>query len=168
MDIFSHALWGNLQFRLIPQTKNHPHLIGWGIFFNIFPDLFTFTYPFLWILWNRFVTKKLEHWPRNQFEYEALPISDLTWRLYQWSHSIFIWAIVTGLTWFVLGVFPWPLLGWVTHIFIDIPTHEKNFYPTPYLWPLSHPYVDGWAWARKSIVIANTSALIIAYGFYIF
>ena len=28
-----------------------------------------------------------------------------------------------------MGRFPWPLLGWLTHIVIDIPTHEKNFYP---------------------------------------
>jgi hypothetical protein len=67
-----------------------------------------------------------------------------------------------------MGRFPWPLLGWLTHIVIDIPTHEKNFYPTPYLWPLKYPIINGWAWARKPIVILNSSALIIAYGFFFF
>ena len=168
MDIFSHALWGNLEYRLIPQTKNDPHLIGWGIFFSIVPDLFTFTYPFLWILWHRFVTKQIKEWPKTPDEYEALPIAKFTHRLYDLSHSLVIWAVIAGISWVVMGAFPWILLGWATHIIIDIPCHEENFFKTPFLWPLSKLGIDGYAWDNKDFMALNISALIVTYIFFFY
>ena len=163
MDIFAHALWGNLEYRLIPQTRDHPHIIGWGIFFSIFPDLFTFTYPFLWLNYHKFVTKKLKTWPKTSEEYEALPVAGITHRLYDYSHSLVVWAVITGVTWVVIGSFPWVLLGWATHILIDIPTHEHGFFDTPFLWPLSSFKINGYRWDHKDIMAFNITALVIVY-----
>lgn len=162
MDIFSHALWGNLEYRVIPQTKHNPTLIWEGIFMSVFPDLFSFTYAFIWIAMQR-MRGRLVRWPQTPEEFEILPIAPLTRRLYEFSHSLVIWALVFSVSWAVLGKVPWPLLGWATHILIDIPTHEKNFYPTPFLWPLSSFMVDGYAWARKRIMMLNVCLLIIGY-----
>lgn len=163
MDIFSHALWGNLEYRLIPQTKDDPQIIGWGIVFSILPDLFTFTYPFLWIMWHRYVTKRMTNFPESPEEYENLPIAAMTHRLYDYSHSIVVWAVVTGIVWLAMGSFPWVLLGWVTHILIDIPTHEKGFFETPVFWPISRISVDGYAWNNRDFMAFNIMVLIATY-----
>ena len=165
MDIFSHALWGNIEYRVISQTKHNPTLIWEGVLFSIFPDLFSFTYAFCWITVQR-MRGKLIRWPRTPEEFELLPIAQITRRLYELSHSIIVWAVVFFTSWFILGKLPWPLLGWATHILIDIPTHEKNFYPTPFLWPISNFMVDGYAWARRRIMFLNAFALIIAYALF--
>ena len=162
MDVFSHALWGNLQYRLIPQTRDNELVIGWGIFFSIFPDLFTFSYPFFWLIWHCKIKKTLS-WPKTPAEYEALPIAGITHRLYDISHSLVVWSAVTGITWVFLGSFPWVLLGWVTHIIIDIPTHEKDFFMTPFLWPISRAGFDGYAWDNKDFMALNISMIIITY-----
>jgi hypothetical protein len=163
MDVFSHALWGNLEFRLIPQTREHPHLIGWGIFFSVFPDLLTFTYPFLWLLWHRYIVKDLTKWPETPADYEALPIAKITHTLYDYSHSIVIWTGVTAIVWAIMGSFPWILIGWVTHIFIDMPVHERDFFITPFLWPLSRFGIDGYAWNNRDFMAFNIITLIATY-----
>lgn len=65
--------------------------------------------------------------------------------------------------WIIIGKFPWALLGWAIHIIIDIPTHKTDFYPTPFLWPLSNKIIEGYAWASRDFMTFNIMALIMAY-----
>lgn len=167
MDIFSHGVWGNLQYRLIPYTREHSYLIGWGIFFSVFPDLLAFGHAFIWMFIKR-LKGELKRFPRTPEEYEVLPIHRSTLILYNFSHSLIIWALVVLISWIIIGTFPWPLLGWAVHIVIDIPTHEVNFYPTPYLWPLPHKKINGYSWANRDFMAFNIMAIVAAYILFIY
>ncbi len=42
-------------------------------------------------------------------------------------------------------------------------THSLAYVPTPYLWPLTTPYVRGISWATGWFMAVNYSALLLAY-----
>jgi hypothetical protein len=50
-----------------------------------------------------------------------------------------------------------------SHIVIDVFTHSADFYPTPVLYPLSDRTIDGLAWNRPELMIANYVALAIVW-----
>lgn len=58
---------------------------------------------------------------------------------------------------------PWLMGGWVLHIIIDIPTHTKAFFATPFLWPLSNFKIDGISWGTLWFMLINYSALVLVY-----
>jgi hypothetical protein len=59
----------------------------------------------------------------------------------------------------------WALLlgGWPLHIIMDIPTHSREFFPTPFLWPISDVTFNGISWATAWFMIANYSLLAIVF-----
>jgi membrane-bound metal-dependent hydrolase YbcI (DUF457 family) len=63
----------------------------------------------------------------------------------------------------------WPMLGWLLHILLDIPTHP-DFYHTPFLWPVSnYRYTGGIAWSHPTFMVFNYGLLILAYiGIYLY
>lgn len=75
------------------------------------------------------------------------------------AHSAPAAALVTLLSWRVLGR-PWlPLLGWWSHVAIDVFTHSADFYPSPVLYPFSDATFDGIAWNRPGFLAAHYAAL---------
>ena len=57
----------------------------------------------------------------------------------------------------------WEMTGWMLHSMIDIPTHTRRLYPTPFLWPLSDFTIDGISWGRPWFLALNYSALVIVF-----
>jgi hypothetical protein len=57
----------------------------------------------------------------------------------------------------------WPLGAWGLHILCDIPTHSTRFFPTPYLWPLPTPFVNGMPWARGWFMLTNYACIGLTY-----
>ena len=74
-------------------------------------------------------------------------------------HSAIVAGMVTLLLWFVLRSLWIPLLGWWSHIVIDIFTHSASFYPTPILYPITQRGFDGIAWNTPWFMVANYVAL---------
>jgi len=134
----------------------------------VFPDLFAFTIPFIWLFGNLiFGGMSFADLPRpGEIEpapQDTLPIFRLTSTLYNISHSAIIFLIVFGVVFLILRRPLWELGGWFIHILLDIPTHSYQFYPTPFLWPLSGWKFDGFSWGTPWFLILNYSAIIIAY-----
>jgi membrane-bound metal-dependent hydrolase YbcI (DUF457 family) len=138
MDVIAHGLWGGALF----GRKNGIHwrlaaLIGMA------PDVVAFG-PFLitqigstsWIKFPRYVHQS-----------------------YDVTHSLVVWAVVTGLVWILRKSFPWVMGAWALHILCDIPFHSIDFFPTPYLWPLSTPFHNGTPWARLVFIVGNYSSV---------
>lgn len=184
MDIFAHGLWtaaavSGLNKKLKTENKK---LLGvwWTTFWGVFPDLFAFTIPFIWIASSLiFGNLHLADIPRpHQVEPPTAPIY---WaihaanQLYNVSHSAIVFAAIFFLVWALrhytsllpLHVHkrpPWELCGWLLHILIDIPTHSYRFYPTPILWPVSDwKFLYGFSWSVPWFMILNYSALAIVY-----
>ena len=88
----------------------------------------------------------------------ALPLHHLHCTM----HSAVIAAAVTALVWLGRRAFWWPLLGWWSHVVIDVFTHSADFYPSPVLYPFTERGFDGLAWNTPWLLAANYSALLAA------
>ena len=139
-------------------------MIVWGVF----PDIFAFTLPFVWMFWNLiFGDMNFSDFPRPETVEPAardtLPVFQLASQLYNISHSLIVFVVVFALIWVVFRRTPWEMSGWLLHILVDIPTHSYRFYPTPFLWPFSEWKFDGFSWGVPWFIILNYSALISVY-----
>ena len=54
------------------------------------------------------------------------------------------------------------MLGWWSHIIIDVFTHSAEFYPSPVLYPVTRAGFDGIAWNTPWFILVNYTALVIA------
>lgn len=156
MDIFAHTLWAAAGARgLNAKFKKRLFRVGWTAFFGVFPDLFAFGIPLILSIPNMI---------KNGVNIFAHSHHDLSPVLYQYSHSIVIWALVFILVWIIFKRPAFFLFGWALHILIDIPSHAGNFYPTPFLFPISdYKFLHGISWANKWYMIINYSALLVVF-----
>lgn len=72
-------------------------------------------------------------------------------------------AVVFGLATLALRRPPLALLGWLSHILIDIPTHSRSYYATRFLWPLSDYSISGVPWWTPWFWVSTYCALGAAY-----
>ncbi len=182
MDIFAHTLWANAGARGAnalaekldksrrpegpgprPKASGFKISPGWTGFFGVAPDFFAFTIPFFIGIYNLLFNPAFE----GGFGSHHIKIDgfDLASYLYQFSHSIVIFALVFILVWVIYKRPRWELFGWLLHILIDIPSHSVQFYPTPFLFPISEyrfPY--GVSWANTWYMIINYTALAIVWS----
>ena len=168
MDIFSHGLWAGAAYKAINKKAKKPLNVWFAGFWGIFPDLFAFTIPFIWLFGNIiFGGMSFSDLPRpdsvEPAPQDTLPIFRLTSLLYSISHSAIIFLIVFGITFLIFRRPIWELGGWFIHILLDIPTHSFQFYPTPFLWPLSGWKFDGFSWGTLWFLIPNYIAIIAVY-----
>jgi hypothetical protein len=153
-------------YKVIPPTKDNKKTTYWGIFFGVFPDLVAFTPVFVYIFY-RWIFQGLKFEFIRPEDGGSIPLDGLSHHLYNFSHSLVIWAVVLAIVWIIIKRFPWVLLGWALHICIDIFTHTSEFYPTPFLFPLSKFHVSGVSWAEPVFMAVNYGALVILYLFLI-
>lgn len=76
-------------------------------------------------------------------------------------HSAPIAALVTAALWAVRRAFWIPLLGWWSHIVIDVFTHSADYYAVPVLYPFTERGFDGIAWTTPWFMALNVGALAI-------
>ena len=74
-------------------------------------------------------------------------------------HSAPIAALVTLVCWLATRSIWIPLLGWWSHILIDVFTHSRDFYPVPVFYPFTKWGFDGWAWNTPVFLVANYAAI---------
>jgi hypothetical protein len=170
MDILAHMLWANYGARglnkKLEEKKRGRISLAWTTFWGVFPDLFAFTIPFCIVLFNViFKGQSLEAMRNHHGLTNGFDIASF---LYQFSHSLIIWAVVFSVVWILSRRPRLVLLGWLLHILIDIPSHAGNFYPTPFLFPISdYRFLHGVSWANPTYMIVNYSLLLI-FGLYFF
>jgi len=173
MDVFAHGLWSGAIFKAINKKlegRGRKTLnMKWAVFWGIFPDLFAFAIPFVWLAYG-LITGGLHSSdiPRPAAVEPAvrnhLWAFNLASSLYDIGHSLIVFAVIFLIVRFVLRRAPWELLAWPIHVLIDIPTHSYRFYPTPLFWPVSHwKFTHGFSWADTWFLALNYSAIIIVY-----
>lgn len=167
MDILAHTLWTNAGARAvnkrIARKGGTTRLsVAWTAFWGVVPDFFAFTIPFVvglyYVIFRgvSFSAMRGHHALTGGFDIAAF--------LYQYSHSVVIWAGVFLAVWFFAKRPRYELVGWLLHILIDVPSHSINFYPTPFLFPLSEyrfPY--GVSWSNPWFMIINYTALAFVW-----
>ena len=143
VDVLAHGLWGGVLFgRRTRWQWRGAFLLGTA------PDLLAFG-PFYFAQWGN------TNW---------VMFPPYVHQSYNVTHSFVVWGLLTAAIWYARGKFPWILGAWGLHILFDIPLHALSFFPTPYLWPLSTPLVNGMRWAQPVVMIPNYIALVIAYA----
>lgn len=167
MDIISHTLWSVAAYKTLNNKAKRPRFhLGWAAFWGVFPDLFAFSVPFLWLGWN-FLTGGLSrsmlptpgvHEPA---QLSSLPVFQLAQKLYNVSHSAVVFFVVFLLAYAIFKKPVWEMGGWLGHILIDVPTHSYRFYPTPVFWPISTAKLNGISWAQPWFLLLNYSALAV-------
>jgi hypothetical protein len=100
----------------------------------------------------------------------AMPplVAMLTHHLHCIMHSAIVAAAVTAIVWASRKAPWWPLLGWWSHIVIDVFTHSADFYPVPVLYPFTQRGFDGIAWNTPAFLISNYTAIALAVAALVF
>ncbi|PKO27957.1 MAG: hypothetical protein CVU36_18450 [Betaproteobacteria bacterium HGW-Betaproteobacteria-9] len=88
-------------------------------------------------------------------------LSTLTHHLHCVMHSALVAGGVTAWLWLWMGRLWIPLLGWWSHILIDVFTHSADFYPSPVFYPLTYWGFDGLAWNTPWFMVVNYFFLVL-------
>ncbi len=101
MDLFAHGLWGGIMAKTAnkKQITKKPISLKWFIFWNIIPDIFTFTILFTWFLGSILVGygsfANLPHYQITEpMSQNTHLIINLTYWLYNFSHSLVVFLAV--------------------------------------------------------------------------
>lgn len=94
----------------------------------------------------------------------ALPpmVALLSHHLHCLLHSAVVAGVVTAVLYAVMRAWWLPLLGWWSHIVIDVLTHSAEFYPVPVLYPFTQRGFDGLAWNTPWFLALNYAAIVAA------
>lgn len=142
MDTISHGLYSVF---LVKGVFNKGKL--WLAFlFGILPDIIPFGIPFITMIFSGLSFSRDNP---SQF------IPSYTNALYNFTHSLVIAFVIFGLIYLIKKkVYVW-MLGWPLHILVDIPTHSGDFFPTPFLYPISNFTINGIGWGNPYIFFPN-------------
>ncbi len=152
MDVFAHGLWSVAVAKGASNRTQKPLSLKLALAFGVAPDLASFG-----IL---FVQRLLEAGTfRPGFLKDGHPdpalVPAYVHSLYNITHSLVTFSVVFLIVWALRRKPLWEMLAWLLHILCDLPTHSTRFFPTPWLWPFPHPFLDGWPWARWGFQIPN-------------
>jgi len=165
MDVLAHGLWTNVMYKAIPQVRHNRKIVLWGIALGVLPDLVSFVPVFL-ELFYKIITKSAS-FGSGRPDFDSFGFGQYAAASYNYTHSLVVWIIAVALAFAVYRKFPWILLGWGLHIGIDIFSHTKEFYATPFLFPLSDFKVSAVPWSHPVFMIVNYGLLFIMYLFVI-
>jgi len=169
MDILAHTLWANAAARGAnaiaskKEKRNFNINPAWTAFFGVAPDFFAFTAPFIIAIYQViFLGSSFGGFSDHHREIAGFDIASY---LYQFSHSLVIFVLVFILVWVISKRPRYELLGWLLHIFIDIPSHMLAFYATPFLFPISdYRFPYGIHWSNQWYMIVNYTLLLVVWG----
>ncbi len=153
MDIVAHGLWAAAGAITAKRTARVRLSIGWAVWWAAFPDVLAFGPTAVVGLLLRMAGNH-GHPPYVHF---GLP-------LYPAGHSLVTFLLTFAVASLVARRVIWSMLGWLSHIVIDIFTHSNTYYATRFLWPVSDLHVDGIPWWTPWFWIATYAALLLVYG----
>ena len=163
MDILAHALWAGagvtLARRRWPQTSA---TVAATVVLAVLPDVLHMLPIVAWWLGGDGTWATLRAYAVAVPGPEPLvtALVDLwSQHLHCVMHSAVVAGVVTLLLWAVLRRLWVPLLGWWSHIVIDVFTHSAEYYPVQVLYPLSASAFDGLAWNTPWFLAVNYAAL---------
>ena len=165
MDILAHALWAGVGCaflaRRVPLARR---TVAATLTLAVLPDVPQFVPVLGWVLagdggWQALQTLALAS-PGQEPPLPPL-VGLVSHHLHCLAHSALVAGAVSGFAWLTMRSLWLPLLGWWSHIVIDVFTHSADFYPSPVLYPLSYRGFDGIAWNEPWFMLANYGALAL-------
>lgn len=168
MDIVAHALWAAAGAAVLNRRRRLPRsTVIVALVLAALPDVLHLAPIVAWWLSGDGSFGAVSGYA------VALPGQEpgLPLRVQLWSHHLHcvmhsapIAALVTMGAWVVRRSFWPPLLGWWSHILIDVFTHSAEYYAVPVLYPFTERGFDGIAWTTSWFMFANYLALAVVGG----
>ncbi len=159
MDIFAHALWTGAGMALARRRMPiAPRTMALTVGLATVPDLLHLLPIIGWWLGGDATFAVVRAYAIAVPGQEpALPPLVNLWshHLHCITHSAVVASAVTLLSWVVLRSLWIPLLGWWSHIVIDLFTHSADYYPVQVLYPLSDRSFNGLAWNTPWFLLLN-------------
>lgn len=159
MEVVAHGLWAAAAAIAANRMTEARVGIGSAVLWAAFPDAAAFgpsAVAGLWLLGSGSAPEAGHLVPHVHI---GLPI-------YPAVHSVVIFLLASGVVSVIARRMVLPVLGWLMHILIDIPTHSFQYYATRFLWPLSDLRVDGLAWWTPWLWAATYAALAVVFVAY--
>lgn len=164
MDIVAHMLWAGVGTTLLSRRRSLRRRDALALIaLAALPDVVQFIPLVGWVAMGDGTPQALvQHALARPGEEPVLPerVAFASHHLHCMLHSAVVAGGVTAMVWLVKRSLWWPLLGWWSHIAIDVFTHSADFYAVPVLYPLSDLAVDGVAWNEPWFMAANYVALV--------
>ena len=168
MDIVAHGLWAGIGIVLLRRRRPiSPRTAAATVVLATLPDVMHLL-PILawWALGSG-------SWAILQAYALALPglepampatVLLLSHHLHCIMHSAVVVVGVSLLVWGLLRRLWLPLLGWWSHLVIDVFTHSADYYAVPVLYPFTERGFDGIAWNQPWMLVLNYAALAATAG----
>jgi hypothetical protein len=163
MDILAHTLWagsGLLLWRGKKSTTSKTILLTSAL--AAVPDLLHLLPVAAWSAFHETSLLSLRQYvlaiPDKQPLLTPL-ITLLAHHLHCIMHSAITAGAISLLICTILRSFWIPLVGWWSHIVIDVFTHSNDFYPSPVFYPVTMKGFNGIAWNEPWFVLLNYTVL---------
>lgn len=163
MDIAAHALWAGAGITVLGRHRPiAPATAAATVLLAALPDI-VHMLPLLawWAVGDGTLAAVRAYAVALPGQEPAMPpwVALASHHLHCVMHSLFAVGGATLLVWAVRRTLWIPLLGWWSHIVIDVFTHSATFYPVPVLYPLTDRGFDGVAWNTPWFMVLNYTAL---------
>ena len=166
MDIVAHGLWAGIAtaavgLRVQLPRRTVPLAVGLAMLPDVLQILPIAAYSTFSSGSFADLTEYANATPGNEPEMPPA-LSLLVHHLHCVMHSAIVAAIVTAVAmWWQRGLW-FPLLGWWSHIVIDVFTHSADYYPSPVFYPVTQRGFDMVAWNTPAFMAVNYFALAVA------
>ena len=166
MDIAAHALWAGagvlIARRQMPALKLTPRAVALTMAMAALPDLIHLLPLMLWWVFGSGTAADLYTYAiASPGQEPPMPhwVQHFAHHLHCIMHSAITTAAAALLLWLALRTLWLPLLGWWSHVVLDVFTHSAAFYPSPVLYPLTQQGFDGIAWNTQWFMLLNYTLL---------
>ncbi|HLC65196.1 MAG TPA: hypothetical protein VJI46_03675 [Candidatus Nanoarchaeia archaeon] len=144
MDFIAHGFWSYIIFH---KTKKPLY----AVLFGLLPDI---------ISWGPYMVYRLfTDFSFGKPVLEKIP--DWVYTLYGVGHSIFVWALIIAIIYFINKKYFIYTLAAPIEIIIDAFTHSREFLPTPFLWPVSEWTFPGISWGQWWFMLINYVLIVV-------
>lgn len=165
MDILAHTLWAGAGVVLLHRRKPIARRVAVAtVALAALPDVFQMIPVLLWGLLGAGSFEAIRAFAISVPGQEpVLPsmVFVVSHTLHCSFHSALVASLVTLLVWRYKPLFLIPVLGWWSHIVIDVFTHSADYYASPVLYPLTERGFDGIAWNTPWFMVVNYLALAV-------
>lgn len=157
MDFISHGLWAGVASGR-KNKKDFWKSFIWGAM----PDVIPFAPVFISGFYKMIFSGDAGFFGRPVIS----EIPSYVFKIYSVTHSYFTFLFVFLIMYLIYKKPNYLMIGWPIHITMDIFTHSKAFFPTPFLWPFSSYRFDGVPWSNSYILIPNLVLLLVFYLYF--